>query len=57
MVGLIFEREGVSGIRHVGMSTIAIKEIEDPEQYQQLKAGKALPQAAPASGRIPGGSR
>lgn len=56
MVGLIFEREGVGGSRLVGMSTIAVKEIADPEQYQQLKSGKPLVEAAPG-GRIPGVSR
>jgi len=39
-VGLIFEKQGVNGVRQVGLSTIAVKDVQNDQQYSQLLAGK-----------------
>jgi len=54
--GLVFERVGLEGVRQVGISTIAVKEIGDDQQYADLKSGKPLIENS-ASNSIPGVSR
>lgn len=57
MVGLIFESEGVEGVRQVGFSTIAVRDIDDDDQYKDLKAGKPFSDGSSNSNVIPGVSR
>lgn len=56
--GLIFERTGVEGVRQVGISTIAVKEIADEQVIADLKAGKPfVEEGGGSSNFIPGVSR
>lgn len=55
--GLIFERVGVEGVRQVGISTIAIKDIADDQQYADLKAGKPFVENSASGNSIPGVTR
>lgn len=57
MVGLVFEAEGVGGVRQVGFSTIAIKEIEDDSLYSDLRQGKPYVDSDATASNIPGVSR
>lgn len=56
-VGLIFEKQGLNGVRQVGLSTIAVKEIEDDQQYSQLLAGRPYIDSEANTNAIPGVSR
>ncbi len=55
--GLVFETVGVEGVRQVGLSTIAVRDIDNEQQYADLKAGKPLMDGQASSNAIPGVSR
>lgn len=39
-VGLIFEQQGLDGVRQVGLSTITVRDIDDEQLFSQLKSGQ-----------------